>query len=209
MAFREIIEGSTNFFQGLKISFGAYGPLIGLTLYTIFIVLYCLFVWKFYKFISKRDLIVLNLKQYNYSSNPGLSKFLAIAFDIIEYIFILPFIVLFWFVILAIFLLLLSKIDGVGQILMITAAIITAIRITSYASEELAKDIAKIFPFTMLAMFLLDPNFFDFAISFGKILEIPSLLSNVVIFFVFIFVMEFVLRIFLLLSELIRSNKEI
>ena len=208
MVYAEIINWFGGFFIGLESSIPErYRILVGLSLYTMFILLYSVFIWKFYKFLARKDIIKLNLKQYNRTQNPGLEKFFAIVLNSVEYIIILPFLVLFWFSILAFFILILSESSDVLHIMLITGAIIAATRVTSYISEDLSKDLAKIFPFTILATFLLNPDFFNVGRLFEKIIQIPSIFENIVIFMVFIFVIEFILRGFYSIVELIYSDK--
>lgn len=183
--------------------------LITLVLYTVMILMYSIFIWKFYKFLASREIIQLNLKQYNYSNHPVLEKFLAIALYTLEYLVILPFLVIFWFAILSIFLLVLSESQDTQQILLISAAIIASTRVTSYISEDLSKDIAKILPFTVLAAFILGNSVFNSGNVIDKIIQIPSLFNNILIFLVFIFVVEFALRGVYSLVELMRSGEGI
>ncbi len=184
-----------------------YKSLFVILLYTFFIVGYSLFIWKFYRFLSARDVLWLNLGQYNYSTHPILEKIFATILYIVEYMIILPFLVLFWFVILSVFLLLLSKAD-VQQTLMISAAVIASIRITSYVSEELSKDVAKILPFTILAIFIISADLFDIERLLKGILEIPSLFSQIFIFVVFIFLVEFILRAIYLVTQFFGSEED-
>ena len=138
-----------------------------------------------------------------------MEKFLAIVLYTIEYIIILPFLVLFWFTIFSLFLLFLAESRSTEQILLISAAIIASTRVTAYIGEELSMDIAKIFPFTVLVLFLLEPNFFDLNDIFTKISQIPFLFNNILIFMIFIFTVEFILRGLYSLTELFVSEKEI
>ena len=208
MVYDKIINGISGIFTSLESSIPeGYRVLVGLTLYTIFILLYSIFIWKFYKFLARKDIIKLNLRQYNKTQNPGLEKFLAVFLDTLEYVIVLPFLILFWFAILAFFILVLSQSDNILQIMLITGAIIASTRITSYISEDLSKDIAKIFPFTILATFLLNPDVFNITNIFNKILEIPSIFQNILIFMVFIFIIEVILRGMNTIVELVYSEK--
>ncbi|MAG01929.1 hypothetical protein CMI42_01210 [Candidatus Pacearchaeota archaeon] len=181
---------------------------VSLVVYTFLIFMYSLFIWKFYRFLASRELIQLNLKQYNYSSHPLLEKFFAVLLYTLEYLVILPFLVVFWFAILSIFLLVLSESQNTLQILLISAAIIASTRITSYISEDLSKDIAKILPFTVLAAFILGADFINVDKILGKISAIPSLFNDILIFLVFIFVIEFVFRSIYSTVEFFRSGEE-
>jgi len=204
-----VFDWIENFFQGIMNSVPTeYQVLVTLFIYTVFIIIYAVFIWKFYKFLASREIIELNLSQYNNSTHPILEKVFAVALYTVEYMIILPFLVLFWFTILSLFLLMLSESPDASQILMISAAIIVSTRVTAYISEDLSKDIAKILPFTVLAMFVLNPGFFNFTGLFDKIGQIPSIFTHILMFIVFIFVIEFILRAMYSIVELFRSSDE-
>ncbi len=194
------LEGTLNVFpEDQKVLFS-------LIVYTILILMYSIFIWKFYRFLASRDIIQLNLSQYNYSSHPVLEKVAAVGLYALEYLIILPFLVFFWFAILSIFLLVLSESQNTLQILLISAAIIASTRVTSYISEDLSKDLAKILPFTILAAFILGTSFFNSDLVLTKISQIPSLFDNIITFVVFIFVIEFVFRILYSIYQLVTSK---
>ena len=183
--------------------------LFSLIFYTVLIFAYSVFIWKFYRFLASRDIIQLNLSQYNYSNHPVLEKLTAIGLYTLEYLVILPFLVLFWFSIFSIFLLILSESQNTLQILLISAAIIASTRLTSYVSEDLSKDVAKIFPFTILAAFILGSDFFNIDKIISKLSQIPSLFNDILTFLVFIFIIEFIFRGVYSIIELIRSKDEV
>jgi hypothetical protein len=186
-----------------------YKLLISIFFYTLFIAVYAIFIWRFYKFLASREIITLNLNQYNYSKHPSLEKFLAVVLYTVEYLVILPFLVLFWFTILSLFLLLLSESESVQQILLISASIIASTRITAYISEDLSKDLAKVLPFTVLAMFILNEDSLSVGNLISRINEIPFLFNNIIIFIIFIFGIEFLLRGFYSIGEFFRSEEQI
>lgn len=181
--------------------------IFNIAVYTLLILIYCIIVWKFYGFLASRDIMQLNLNQYNYSEHPALEKAAAVILYIIEYFVILPFLIVFWFSIFSILLLVLSKSQNTLQILLISAAIIASIRITSYINEDLSKDIAKILPFTVLAQLILIYDLIDFNTILSKIIEIPNLFSNIIIFIIFIFVVEFIFRISYLIYDFTSLKK--
>jgi hypothetical protein len=204
-----MLEGISVFFQNLTNSVPEqYRVLFSLLLYTVFIVIYAVFIWKFYRFLAEREIIKLNLSKYNLSANPGLEKFLDVVLSTIEYVIILPFLVFFWFSIFSIFLLLLSHDQSMQHILLISAAIIASTRITAYISQNLSRDLSKIFPFTVLALFLLDPtDFFNINILFEKIVQIPALFSNILMFVIFIFGIELILRLIYSIAAFVVSMR--
>jgi len=78
--------------------------------------------------------------------------------------------------------------------LFISAALVAAVRATSYVSEDLAKDLAKMIPFTLLAIAITKPGFFDVTSLFSRILEISTLFSNILSYLGFIIVFELIMR---------------
>jgi len=176
---------------------------------TIIIVLYSLFIWKYYKLLANKQILDLNLRQYNYSSHPIIEKILAMALYTLEYLIILPFLIIFWFAILSAFLLVLSMNSNTQQILLIAAAIIASIRITSYLNEDLSHEIAKLFPLAVLVVFAFGSIPLDSEIIIERFNQIPGLLNEVITFLIFIFVIEFLLRIIYSLTAFINSNDEV
>ncbi|MEM3067668.1 MAG: hypothetical protein QXX91_03350 [Thermoplasmata archaeon] len=176
-----------------------YKTYIILGIFIILISIYSIFVWKFYRFLAKRDLLELNLAQYNKYEYPFLKRFFAVLLFILEYLIILPVVVFFWFFVISIILAVLAKEHNISNILIISATLVGAIRITAYYSEDLSKDLAKLFPFTVLLVAILTPNFFDIDTLINKISEIPNLLNNILFYLIAIMILEFALRIFFLI----------
>ena len=186
---------------------GESNLLLTLTLFTAVIVIYLIFVFYFYRFLAKKNIIELNLNQYNQYSNPALIKFFAAIFYIIEYIIILPVLTFFWFAILSILILLLSKGIEVRTILLISSALVAAVRITSYLSEDLSRDLAKMLPFTLLAIAITTAGFFDINALLSRVGEIPSLFSDIPYYLIFIVAVELIMRISTFISDTIRTSK--
>ena len=82
---------------------------INLFLIVFIIFIYSVFIWKFHKFIAHKNIFGLNLNKYNLSEEPATQKFFHGGFYFLEYMIILPFIILFWFGILTIFLISLTE----------------------------------------------------------------------------------------------------
>ncbi len=177
-----------------------YKLYLALGIAIIAITIYAIFIWKFYRFIAKRDILDLNLSQYNKTDSPAFFKFIALLLYVLEYIIILPILTFFWFFVMAVLFFLLAKELPIWHILLVSGSIIGAIRITAYYNEDLSKDIAKIFPFTILAIALVNPNFFNFSGTIGKISLIGDLMGDVLIFLIVLIILEFVLRMLSFLS---------
>jgi len=169
---------------------------LGLFLLIIVIVIYAIFIWKFYRFVSKKNIISLNLKQFNTSQNPFIAKTFGIFLYIVEYIFVLPFLIFFWFAVFAIFLILLTENLSVSAILILSATIIGAIRMTAYYNEDVSREVAKFLPLTLLAVSMTKPNFFNFQRVLSQISQLPQFFNNIITYLLFIILIEIVLRFF-------------
>jgi hypothetical protein len=79
-----------------------------------------------------------------------------IIFYIIENIILIPLFIFIWFVVLAIILLMVSKTHSPETVLITSLSFVAGVRIISYYSEEMSREMAKLVPFTLLGIFLVD-----------------------------------------------------
>jgi hypothetical protein len=185
----------------------AYGLYVVLLAYIIFITVYAIMIWKFYRFLARRDILKIDFSKYNRGTHPFAKKSFAGLFFILKYVLITPVIVTFWFLFFSIFLLLLSNEQTISQILIISVSMIAAIRITSYYSEDLSKDLAKMFPFTALAVFLLNSQF-NLNVVLEKVSEIHMIFDNILIFLGIIIIIEVMMRVLFIISGIFTTEEE-
>ena len=171
-----------------------------LVLFVAGIVVYAIFVFKFYNFLARRDIFKLNLQQYSESFFGAIAKLFSLIFYVIEYLIVTPLFIFFWFAIIAIVLSVLSKNHAVQQILLISMALVSAIRVTAYYREDLSRDLAKMMPFALLGVFLVDMTFFSYQDSMLTIKTIPLMWKQMIYYLSFSIVLEFLLRIFYALT---------
>ncbi len=132
-------------------------------LFVIGIAIYSLFVWYFYRFISKRDFLP---KSFYPVSVGDMVKPKSLALYGASYIVIFPAITFVWFIVLAFFVFLISKDMPFEIALFVSMSIIAVVRILSYYREVAASEIAKMIPYAILSLLLTsaavyaDPNFF-------------------------------------------------
>ena len=160
----------------------------------ILVVIYCIFVWKFYKSVSRKNVIELDLNQYNKSNDEAFTKSLAVIFYVLEYIIIFPLLIFVWFFAFTIFLIFLTENIPLSTILILSGTVIAAIRLTSYYKKQLSEDVAKLIPFTLLAVSLLNPTFFSIERVFNQFKALPSTFGDMFIYLGFIIALEAVLR---------------
>lgn len=163
-----------------------------LMIFGIFI--YAVFVWKFYKGMSKRDLFELDLSKYNLPHMKWKRLSCEISY-VIKYLVIFPLYIVMWFVLLTVFMFFLAEEVAVADILMLSVAVIAAIRVVSYYKEDLASDLAKLLPLAFLAILFTDPTVISIDTFYSRLMEAPSMLTTLAESLVFVIVLEWVLRI--------------
>ena len=159
------------------------------------IFLYAIFIWELHNFISTKNIFDLNLSKYNKVEHDLLAKVVATGLYFLEYIIIMPLLVFFWFSIFGIFMLIFTDLQ-IDFILVISAVIVAAIRITAHYKEPVAREVAKLLPLNLLAISLLVPGFFSFERILGNISQIPEFFSVILYYLLFIVLLETILRIF-------------
>ncbi|MBU0457338.1 MAG: hypothetical protein ABH824_05055 [Nanoarchaeota archaeon] len=183
--------------------------LIPLFLFILGMVVYAIFVFKFYRFVARRDIFKLNLKKHSKSFRGFLENFFHLIFYTFEYLFLFPIFTFFWFIVLAIIIMLLSETQAVSNILLVAMALVGSVRATAYYNEDLSKDLAKMLPFALLGIFLLDISNFSYYNSWLMIRQLPDLWQTIIYYFIFIVALELILRIAYLLINPLLSSKDI
>ena len=153
--------------------------------FVIGIVIYSFVIFKFYSFISKREIFKLKWKASRKSK----------ALYVIEYIFLFPIVALLWVFVIALILSLISKIVVIDNILLVSMGMVASIRILSYYTEELSKEVAKLLPIVLLGIFLLDIGGLSISSIREVITSLPSLSGKLFYYFGFLIIMEFVLKV--------------
>jgi len=176
-----------------KIMSGDFSGLISVFYLAIAIAIYAVIIYKFYRYIARRDCF-----------KPSKHK---IGF--LKYFFLFPFVAVVYFMGFSLMLLFLSKDIEIGVVLSTSFAIILAIRITAYYTEDLSKDLAKMLPFALLGIFLVSPSFFEFQDVVDKINSMPEFVNTAAQFIIFLIIVEWILRILLTIKRKILPKKEI
>ncbi|MFH1650051.1 MAG: hypothetical protein ABIA93_05875 [Candidatus Woesearchaeota archaeon] len=166
-----------------------------LIIFIVGVVIYSIFIFKFYRFLARKDIFQLNLEKHEQEKGAGFKKFMDTLVYLFKYILVFPIITFFWFGVLALLLSFLSKNADVQNILMIAMALVGAVRVTAYYNEDLSKDLAKMLPFALLGIFLVDVTFFNWDNSLNSILSVADYLQTIIYYFCFVIVLEFILRI--------------
>jgi hypothetical protein len=165
--------------------------LLPLVYLIILIAIYSIVIWHFYRFIARRDCF-----RINYSRHPKL-------ISILKYSLIYPFVAFLFFIGFSLMMLFITKNYEITGILSTSFAIVTAIRITAYYSEDLSKDVSKMLPFALLGLFLVEPSYFSFGEIINKTYLLPEFFSLCIQFIILIVLVEWVLRTILAIKKMI------
>ena len=179
---------------------------IPLLSFIVGVVLYSLFIFKFYKFIGTRDIFPVDLERFS-GQRFAFVKKLATSFgSLIFYLIISPLLIFFWFVVFVGFLVFLSKGQSIEIILLMAMTLVASIRIMSYINEEMAYDVAKMIPLAILGLFIIDAGFFNLEASLATLQTIPDYLTIIVYYLGFTILLEFVLRLLTTLVKLVKGK---
>ena len=178
-----------------------------LLLFTFGMVVYAIFIFKFYRFIAERDIFKLNLQQYSKAKHPALQATFGFLLYCLEYLFLFPLFLIFWVAVFTVLLTALSKEQTVQNIVLISIAIVAAVRVTAYYKENLSKDMAKMLPFALLGIFLVDISFFNAFRLLEIFKQTPTLWKPIVSYLAFVIALEFFLRITHGIVSLFKAEK--
>jgi len=168
---------------------GDFSSLVAIFYLVISLAIYSILIWHFYRFVACRDCFRMNMARY-----PKFSGFL-------KYFFVFPFIGFLFFMGFSLMLIFLTKSYGYEDLLSTAFAIVVAIRITSYYSEDLSKDLAKMLPFALLGVVLVNPSYFNVGNIYDKIIGMPDYIMTGLQFIVFIVLIEWIFRIILCIKH--------
>ena len=173
----------------------AYDVLRPLSLFVVSIVLYGVFVFHFYRFLARKDIFQLDLNKHNESGHPVLRKTVSVIFYLTKSLVIFPLFVVFWFGVLAGLMLLMGRGQSIDGIMLGAMGVVATIRVCAYYKTALATDIAKILPFALLGIMLIDSSLVKIPESAETIEAASSRIETVTYYLVAVVVLEFMLRI--------------
>ncbi|MFH0949268.1 MAG: hypothetical protein V1802_02165 [Candidatus Aenigmatarchaeota archaeon] len=194
-----MFESLPGMFTNIITHIDFYGLILPLLTYTLLIAVYAIFVWIFYQSLSKRDLFRMEIKDHK-------KKWMTISGHILKYLILFPLLIFIWFAGLTVLLFFLSKSQSVNTILLLSMAVIAATRITSYFKESLSVDIAKMLPLAVLGIFIVDPTFFSLSQTISRFYEVSSMIILLANYLLFTIVLEFVLRILLVIKRHFKAS---
>ena len=89
----------------------------------------------------------------------------------------------------------LARQQPIESILLVAMTVLSSIRITSYYNEDLSRDLSKILPFGLLAVFLIDLSYFSFFSTINALQQAFLSWEIVVYYLGFVIALEFIMRV--------------
>ena len=156
---------------------------------------YAIFIFNFYRFVGRKDLFDFDLSRYQQSKHRALRVTFHLVTYVGKYLILFPVIAFAWFAILTTLLAFLARGQTINDILLISMAVLSAIRVTAYYNEDLSRDLSKILPFAMLGVFLIDISYFSLSTSVDALLGAVLSWKIIVYYLGFMIGLEFVMRV--------------
>lgn len=172
----------------------AFVPLLYLI---ISIAIYSIIIFHFYRFVARRD--CFKPSKLKHTKTVGFLK----------YAFLFPFVAILFFMGFSLMMIFLTRNYPVGQILSTAFGVVVAIRITAYYNEDLSRDVAKMLPFALLGVFLVDPSYFTPGEVMNRINSMPEFANLIIQYIFFMIIVEWILRIALTIRYAILPKKEV
>jgi len=163
---------------------------------TIMIAIYSIIIYHFYRYIARRDCFKASKRKH--SKLIGFFKFTCLF----------PFIAILFFIGFSMILIFLTDSYSIVQVLYTSFILVVAIRITSYYTEDLSKDVAKMLPFAILGVFLIDSSYFSIETIRTRVTALPNNINQIAQFILLIIAVEWILRISLTIRYAIFPKKE-
>ena len=174
---------------------GAYAALRPLALFVVGIAVYGVFVFHFYRFLARKDILDLNLSKHNTARHPFLRKTIAMVFYMFKCLLVFPLFVFFSFLVMAGLLFLMGKNQSIDSVMLAAMGVVAAIRICSYYNGALSTDISKILPFALLGIILIDNSLIRSIPDPAESLQLAALeLETMVYYLGAVVALEFLLR---------------
>ena len=184
---------------------GAYTALRPLALFAVGVTVYGVFVFHFYRLLARKDILDLNLSKHNEARHPFLRKTFALVFYMFKSLLVFPLFVFFWFLVMAGLLFLMGRNQSMDSVMLAAMGVVAAIRICSYYNGALSTDIAKILPFALLGIVLIDNSLIRIPDPTDSLQLAALELETMVYYLGGVVAMEFVLRMVSGLFGLMRS----
>ncbi len=174
----------------------------------IAVAVYSGFVFVFYRALAKKDLLKLDLSKYSDDFSGNVKKYLRSVLFVVQYIVIIPILIAFWTLVLAVILTLLSDSSDHARNALIATSVVGAVRILAYWTEDLSRDVAKMLPFAVLGVFLVGSTSVQWSEFEDLLSNLPELARSFLSSLLLLAILETLLRITSTIRRIRRKRRE-
>ena len=185
-------ESPQSLLEQLSIDFTRDVSTLDLLSFSLGMVAYGVFIWHFYRLISRREIVSLPLKKYD-SDGRKITSIVAYA---IKYMVVFPLVITSWFFVYSLFMFFLAPEMKQDFVFLVVISLVTAIRIAAYYKEDLSKDLAKMIPFALLGIFLVNTSLFTLEQFVLRLDSFVPFVGKIAVFILFAIGVEAVLRFY-------------
>ena len=193
----KIFESPQSLLDQLSIDFGRDVSTIDLLGFSFGMVAYGVFVWHFYRLIARREIVSMTLQKYS----TGGKKVTSVIVYFTKYVLVFPLVVTAWFFAYSLFMFFLAPDIDHDFVFLIVISLVVAIRMAAYYKEDLSKDLAKMIPFSLLGIFLVNNTLFTIDQFVGRLDDFIPFIGKIAAFVLFAIVVEAALRILFLIKR--------
>lgn len=180
------------FWQGYEMELETLG------LYAVGIAIYGLLVYSLLSSVSKRDLF------HDRETKPGVGPALLRG---LRWLVFFPLFAFAYFAIISGALFFLAKGQSVADILLVSVSLVAGIRISSWLSEDVAHEIAKLVPIGLLGVLIVEPGYLSLETSIERFMELPSQVPLLWRYLLALFLVEAAAKPVLMLVSMGRKKK--
>ncbi len=200
----DLFESPQRLLETFSIDFSNDVSTIDLLSFSLGIVMYSVFIWHFYRLISRREIISLDLNRHD----SGKKKTVLFIAYVTKYIIVFPLIITAWFFVYSLFMFFLAPDIPQDFVFLVVISLVIAIRMAAYYKEDLSKDLAKMIPFALLGIFLVNTSIFTLDQFYDRLDGFVPFLGKIATFVIFAICVEAVLRVLFSIKCKIRSSSD-
>jgi len=178
-----------------------------ITISAIAIAIYAIVIWHYYRTLAKRDLFHIDKKEGGGIGTKILNFLEGFEF-LVKYIIFYPLLSFIFFGIFSTMMFMLSK-ETIPLILLTSVSIISATRITAYYNEDLARDLAKLVPFALLGVLIIQSDFLTIDLLIERMTALPNFFIDIASFILYFLLLEISLRLLYGLKKIVFNSKGI
>ncbi len=191
------LESPQALLEKLSIEFSQDISTVDLLSFSLGMVAYGVFIWHFYRLISRREIVSLHLNKYDTDGR----KITSIAVYVIKYLIVFPLVITAWFFVYSLFMFFLAPSIGQDFVFLVVISLVVAIRIAAYYKEDLSRDLAKMVPFSLLGIFLVNTSIFTVDQLLVRLDNFIPFVGKIIAFVLLAIGVEAILRILFLVKR--------